>query len=298
MVWYFYSILTSFSLVGLVLCIKWLTNLGYSPKQILLFMVGIALIGFLGMAGPGLVKVFHSDHFFSFLFFTTFAGGCAAVGHWADFEAIKKAPNPGYATAIRNCSILPVIILSVFIFDSPLTTYKLVGAVIILAGILALVVDTGYKSKENIKDKQGNKTWAVLSLTALACYSLMVFGIKKATMLGFAPPEICAGIYTVNLVFFAALNRKEMRGYFTNISELKRFIPPVIIAALFAVAVNLFNVKGLETAPTPGYHEAIRSTNILLVTLLAVPLFSTSFDKIKAAGVLVVLSGIVVLVVP
>jgi len=141
MVWYHYSLFTSLSLVGLVLCIRWLTNRGYQSKQILLFMVGIALVGFLGLAWPGLSDLFNSKYLFSSLLFIVLAGVFAAIGHWADFEAIKRAPNPGYATAVRNCSILPVIFLSVLIFNSELGPWKLVGAVvIILLGIILLVV--------------------------------------------------------------------------------------------------------------------------------------------------------------
>ena len=198
MVWYHYSLFTSLSLVGLVLCIRWLTNRGYQSKQILLFMVGIALVGFLGLAWPGLSDLFNSKYLFSSLLIIVLAGVFAAIGHWADFEAIKRAPNPGYATAIRNCSILPVIFLSVFIFNSELSPWKLAGAVVILAGILGLVVDVKVKDNSPQIGRAGTegKGWVLLSLAALACYTLMVFAIKKATLLGLAPPEICAGIYS------------------------------------------------------------------------------------------------------
>ena len=74
MIWYHYSLLTSLSLVGLVLCIRWLTNRWYQPKQILLFMVGIALVGFLGLAWPGLSDWLNSKYFFSSLLFIFLAG--------------------------------------------------------------------------------------------------------------------------------------------------------------------------------------------------------------------------------
>jgi uncharacterized membrane protein len=228
MVWYHYSIFTSLSLVGLVLCIRWLTNRGYQPKQILLFMVAIALVGFLGLAWPGLSDFYNSKHYFSSLLFIALAGVFAAIGHWADFEAIKRAPNPGYATALRNCSILPVIFLSVFIFNSELSPWKLAGAIVILSGIMGLVVDVKVKAGSPPKGKTGpeGKGWVLLSLAALSSYTLMVFAIKKATLLGLAPPEICAGIYIINLIFFTVLSRKEMKGYLADKAELKRFIPP------------------------------------------------------------------------
>jgi uncharacterized membrane protein len=57
------------------------------------------------------------------------------------------------------------------------------------------------------------------------------------------------------------------------------------------------NVKGIQLAPNPGYHEAIKNTNVLLVTFLAIPLFSARIDKQKIIGVLVTVTGIAVLAV-
>ena len=136
--WYIYSILTSISFVGLYLCIRWLTGMGFAPKQILLFMVSFALPGFLGVTAPSLYDVVNSDKFLGFLAAATFAGIFSSIGHWADFEAIKRAPNPGFATSIRNSSILPVTILSVFLFDSSFHFLKLLGVFLTLAGITAV----------------------------------------------------------------------------------------------------------------------------------------------------------------
>ena len=45
MPWFIYSLLSASLFVGLYLCIRWLTDKGVAPKQILLFMVGFALLG-------------------------------------------------------------------------------------------------------------------------------------------------------------------------------------------------------------------------------------------------------------
>jgi len=289
MPWYLYSFPTAFSFVGLYLCVKWLTSRGFEPKQILLFMIGCASLGFLGAAAPSLPTIVRSSELPSFLAAGSFAGVFAAIGHWADFEAIKKAPNPGFATAIRSSSILPVTVFSVFLFGSSFHPLKLIGALLILAGVVALVV-------ERKASRAGQKWWAVLALVALASYTLMVFGMKKATLLGFSPPEIMLCIYIVNFVFFFVVCRKELQAYVRDKARLRLFLPVAMICALFAVAANLLNVKGLELAPNPGYHEAIRTTNVLFVTLLAIPLFSASFDRLKMIGVVTIVAGTIVLV--
>jgi multidrug transporter EmrE-like cation transporter len=130
----------------------------------------------------------------------------------------------------------------------------------------------------------------------VASYTLMVFGIKEVTLLGFSAPEICLCIYIVNAAFFWAVCRKGVSGFVRDKARLRIFVPVTLACALFAVAVNLLNVKGLGLAPNPGYHEALRSTNLLFITLLAIPLFSASLDKQKLIGVVVIVVGMIVLV--
>ena len=297
MPWFVYSILSAFLFVGLYLCIRWLTDKGFAPKQILLFMVGFALLGFLAATAPSLRKVLNSENFLGFLAAGTFAGIFSSIGHWADFEAIKWAPNPGFSTSIRNSSILPVTILSVILFNSQFHFIKLFGVFLILAGIIALVIQRQASSGERrIRNIDRKNYWVPLAFVALAGYTLTVFGMKKATLLGFSPPEICLCIYIVNFIFFAFICRKNFRSYFQDKARMRFFLPVVFACAFFAFAVNLLNVKGIELAPNPGYHEAIRSTNVLFITFLAIPLFSASMDKQKIMGVISIVAGIFILV--
>ena len=297
MPWYVYSILSSVSLVGLYLCIKWLSSKGFPSKQILLFMVGFALIGFFGATTPNITSVLNSDRFFSFLGAATFAGIFASIGHWADFEAIGRAPNPGYATSIRNTSILPVTILSVFVFNSPFHLIRLVGVFLILTGIITLLIENKTEPEEGENGQRAKKSWVPQAFIALTAYTLMVLGVKKATLLGFAPPEICLVIYIINFIFFMVICRNELRGYFEDKIRLKFFLPIVLMCAFFAFTLNLLNIKGISLAPNPGYHEAIRNTNVLFITLLAIPLFSSSLNKQKMIGIVSTVVGIVVLVI-
>ncbi|HSR13335.1 MAG TPA: hypothetical protein VLS90_17955 [Thermodesulfobacteriota bacterium] len=297
MPWFAYSILAATFFVGLYLCIRWLTDRGFAPRQILLFMVAFALLGFLAAAAPSFSRVFASENCPAFLAAGLFAGIFSSIGHWADFESIKRAPNPGFSTSIRNASVLPVTFLSVLFFNSQFRLGKLIGVILILAGVIALVIQkqTASGGKWTRKTEPNNR-WAQLAFVALGGYSLTVLGMKKAVLLGFSPPEIMVVIYVVNLVFFGILCRNEFGGYFRDKSRLKFFLPLAVACAFFAFAVNWLNVKGIELAPNPGYHEAIRSTNVLLVTFLAIPLFSASMDRQKILGVIGTLAGVVILV--
>jgi len=298
MPWFAYSSLSACLFAAGYLCIRWLTDKGFAPKQIILFMAGFALLGFLGITIPSLPKVLSSDNFFGFLAAATFAGIFSSIGHWADFEAIKRAPNPGFATSIRNCNILPVTIISVILFNSQFHFGKLLGVFLILAGVIALVIQRQAASGgKSIRNKGHRNYWVPLAFIALTAYTLMVFGIKKATLLGFSPPEICLCIYIVNFIFFAFVCRRDFRSYFQDKTRLRFFLPLALACAFFAFGVNLLNVKGIELAPNPGYHEAIRSTNVLFVTFLAIPLFSASMDKQKIMGVISTVVGTIILVI-
>ncbi len=297
MPWFVYSILSSILFVGLYLGIRWLTDKGFAPRQILLFMVGFALLGFFGATVPSLGKVLSSEKFISFLAAGTFAGIFSSIGHWADFEAIKRAPNPGFSTSIRNSSILPVTLFSVVLFQSQFHFLKLGGVILILAGIMALVIQKKPSSQgKGSRPANPKNYWVPLAFIALVGYTLTVLGMKKATLLGFSPPEICLCIYIVNFLFFSFICRKDIRSYFQDKSKLRFFLPVVLSCAFFAFAVNLLNVKGIELAPNPGYHEAIRNTNVLFLTFLAIPLFSASMDRQKILGVISTVVGIFILV--
>lgn len=298
MPWFIYSILSACLFVGLYLCIRWLTDRGFAPRQILLFLIGFALLGFLAATAPSLPRVLRSENFFGFLAAATFAGIFSSIGHWADFEAIKRAPNPGFSTSIRNCSILPVTLISAVVFHSQFHFLKLGGVFLILAGIIALVIQRKPSSQEpRLRPPNQKNDWVYLAFIALAGYTLTVLGMKKATLLGFSPPEICLCIYIVNFLFFTFICRKDVRGYFQDKTRLRFFLPVVFACAFFAFAVNLLNVKGIELAPNPGYHEAIRNTNVLFLTFLAIPLFSASMDKQKILGVISTVVGILILVI-
>jgi drug/metabolite transporter (DMT)-like permease len=298
MPWFAYSILSACLFVGLYLCIRWLTDRGFAPKQILLFLIGFALLGFLGATVPSLPKVLNSTNFLGFLAAGTFAGISSSIGHWADFEAIKRAPNPGFSTSIRNSSILPVTILSVFLFHSPFHSEKLLGVFLILAGVFALIIQKQAPAGgKGIRSNNNGNYWILLAFVALTGYTLTVFGMKKAVLLGFSPPEICLLIYIVNFIFFLFICRRDFKSYFQDKARFKFFLPLAFACAFFAFGVNLLNVKGIELAPNPGYHEAIRSTNVLFITFLSIPLFSASIDKQKIIGVICTVVGTFILVI-
>lgn len=294
MPWFFYSILTSLSYVGMILSVRKLTNLGFSPRQILLFLTGFVFLGFAIINLVSLGDIWQSDKFLFFLLIMLVVGIFSVIGNWADFEGIKRAPNPGYSTAIRNTTILPVILFSVLIFGSEFSLLKLLGAILVMIGIALLVLEKKNYSEKKIK----SSSWCLFAFLALFGFTIMTLAHKQGTLIpGVFSKEINLFMFGFNFLAFALLSRKELKSYFADKIKLKAFLPLVIVAAAFSFLANFLSITGLSLAPNPGYHDAIKNTNILLVTLLSIKLFSTGFKKYKILGVIAIMIGIIILVV-
>lgn len=293
MAWYIYSILAALSFSGMILSVRILTDKGFSSKQILFFLCGFVFLGFLivNLFFPG--NVWSSDSFPLFLKVMVIAGIFAAIGNWADFEGVKRSPNPGYSMAIRNTAILPVTVLSAWLFSSDFNVFKFVGAITIILGITSLIL----KNKSSAEEKTKSSFWQLFALAALFAFTITILGIKKATLIpSVSLTEINLLIFAFNLLFFSFVCRKEFKSYFADKSKLKSFLPVVFLASAFSFFGNILAIKGLSAAPNPGYNEAIKNTNMLFTTILSVKLFSANLDKFKIFGVALITIGVIILI--
>ena len=295
MPWYFYSFISSLSFAGMILCVRRLQDLGFSSKQILLFLAGFSFFGFalLNLISPGIL--WGSSDVWKFVFVMLFAGAFAVCGNWADFEGIRRAKNPGYAVAIRNTTILPVVFLSVLFFNSSLGTVELLAVVLILFGIYLLVFKRTSEEKHSISEKGVH--WYYFPFIALIAFTGLVLLLKRATLFPAASTkEINLILFGFNVIAFLFFSRNNMREYFTNLRTRKAFFLWVLAAAGFSFLGNYVSILALDAAPNAGYHEAIKNTNVLFVTLISILLIPRTFEKYKIFGVCLVTIGILVLV--
>jgi uncharacterized membrane protein len=294
MLWFFYSALTSLLFVGMILCVRRLTDLGFPSKQILTFLFTFLFIGFLAINISSLHTIFQSKNILFFVLIMIMAGIFSVIGNWSDFEAIKKAPNPGYPVAIRNASILPITFLSIILFSSDFNPIKIIGVFFILGGIILLVVD----KKKSLDVKKNFSNWPLFAFLALFCFAITKLAQKQATLsIDFSIQQINLFIFGFDLLAFIILTRKEFKSYFKDKTKLKKFIPLVALAATFSFLANFFGIKGFSIAPNPGYHEAVKNTSVLFVALLSVKLFSANFDRNKIIGTILTVIGIIILAI-
>ncbi|MDP3990725.1 MAG: EamA family transporter [Candidatus Nealsonbacteria bacterium] len=296
MLWYLYSISASLLFTGMVLCTRYLGNKGFSAKQILLFLLGFAFLELLIINTGTLSNIWQSEQFPWFLVIITIAGIFAVIGNWADFTAVIKAPNPGFVGAIKTSNVLLITFAAVLIFGSSFSFIKLLGVLLIIAGLIALIVEKKNTSVQQAK-KSFLKRWEVLAVIGALSFTVMVLEVKKASQMGFSSSQINLFLFAFNFLAFVLLCRKEIKNYFRDKLKLKVFLPIVFLAATFSVMANIFNVKGIAMAPNPGYHESIKNTQFLLTTLLSVPLLGAGLTKKKLLGVVMVLGGVIILVI-
>jgi drug/metabolite transporter (DMT)-like permease len=67
-------------------------------------------------------------------------GILGAAANFILFEAVRMAPNPGYAMAIFHTEIVLVAVASVFLFKSELNWKSLLGVLLVAAGVILLVI--------------------------------------------------------------------------------------------------------------------------------------------------------------
>ncbi len=67
------------------------------------------------------------------------------------------------------------------------------------------------------------------------------------------------------------------------------------VLGIFSVLGTLAAIYAVTSAPNPGYVAAIFSTNVVLVTLVSVPLFGTRLSAENAVGVVLAVAAIVLI---
>ena len=291
MEWYLYSIIAMLSFSAMVLIIKKVRDCSFSSMQVNVFLFGFVFVelSLLVNIDSNRIMVI-SNSFWLFLVLLVLAAVAAIFANLADLKAVGIAPNPGYSQAVKNSNILPITVLSIFIFDLNFDLMKLIGAIFIILGIGALVLIKG-----NLKRPEST-SWYLYSLVAVIFFTVMILILKKATLLGFSSIQINFFLFGFCLIGFLILGYKEAKSVCSD-KQFFLFLGLIFLASFFSLIGNLSDVEAIKLAPNPGYAQAIKNANILVITFLSTRFFSSDFTFTKVAGAIVVLIGIVFLVI-
>jgi drug/metabolite transporter (DMT)-like permease len=201
MPWYLYSAMAMLSFSAMMLIIRKIREIGFSSKQVNVFLFGLVWLGFLTLNVATLRETVSAVNFKVALLFLALASLFAIFANLADMTAVGIAPNPGYSQAIKNTNVLPIAIASIFLFGLKFTPLKFLGAVLVVVGIFFLVwKKNGDKAKKEERNPKSGIPWWIVSLGAVAGFTGFVLAIRYVTSLGFS---------SIQVNFFICSSRRE-----------------------------------------------------------------------------------------
>ena len=131
--------------------------------------------------------------------------------------------------------------------------------------------------------------WMNYSFIVLVVFTIYLLLVKKLSLMGYSTVIINLYVFGVTFVgfLFLAIYRKESLVVPSGILLI------LLLMGVLAVIGNYFNVKGLHAAPNPGYHLAIAFSRVAIIAIAAIFLFKSEFDILKFIGVIVTVTGII-----
>lgn len=133
--------------------------------------------------------------------------------------------------------------------------------------------------------------WIVHALLALGGFTGIYLCLKWLTIYNLSSTLINTYFFILTGIGFV----------FLNLFQKGSFVPPAktwpifLVLTCIAVFGNYFSVKAFETAPNPAYVTAIVSTSVVLLALISVIAFGSQLTLIKAFGILLAVSGVIIL---
>lgn len=133
--WFIVALIGMLSFAGMALSLKKLTYV--LPTSVILlylfaFTAPVFLIYNIVTGTP--LKIDYSA-----LILLLLASMLAFVGNLCDVEALRLAPNAGYASAVKSGQIIVITIAAIFLFkDQRITVSGIIGVLLIFGGVFLL----------------------------------------------------------------------------------------------------------------------------------------------------------------
>ncbi|MEM8843960.1 MAG: EamA family transporter [Pseudomonadota bacterium] len=133
--WFIYALISMLSFSGMALVLKKLTyTLPTSLILVYLFIFSSVMFISYQVKISGDLKINLSA-----IFWLLLAAGLAFVANIFDLEALKHAPNVGFASAVKAGQILVITLAALYLFeDQKITWIGVVGVLLIFSGICLL----------------------------------------------------------------------------------------------------------------------------------------------------------------
>jgi len=291
MPWYGYALIAFFFSPWYSISQKWALNLKIHRTKLLTYtFIGL----FLCYLGYNLLTDYHAllsaMSSKEFILWGLLVAALSLVGNILQIKAFKEAPNPGYVQAVIASNILVVLILSAVIFDSPITSQKLIGVLIVLFGLYLLLIE---------KTKRSRSSWRLPAFSAMLCYGLMFLVVRQMTNLGISPAQVLLALFSFAAIGFLVIGRLEKVPLV--LEETPRLvIIPLVLAIVVAFGTNLLNFIAIKLVSNPGYSTAVFNSAVVPTLLLSRIVFPKEgggeFNLTKWLGAIVTISGVVLVI--
>jgi|SRR3989344_1580242 len=129
--------------------------------------------------------------------------------------------------------------------------------------------------------------WILSAILAALSFTFMILIYKKLLLLNINQNILNLFIFGLVFLGFGIV----LVSTKTSIKITFFMLILLIIAAVFSLLGNYFQVKAVNDAPNPGYAITLQSTSLILITILSIFLFKSSFSWVKLVGILVVIFG-------
>ena len=210
------------------------------------------------------------------------------IGNTASLKALQKAPNPGYSLIISKSYVLLTSILSVWLFNSPLTPKSILAIILIIIFSALIILD------KNKSTTSTNKAWLWFTFTAFFAWGFLALTLKYLTIIGVEPTIIffylmsfVSAIITLQMFFEKNLQKSDLCK--------KSFWLIFLLIGISSTAMNLFIIFDYRYAPNPGYVNASNAGSIALVTIFSALLFKDELPLKKIIGVVGVVGSLILL---
>ena len=144
---------------------------------------------------------------------------------------------------------------------------------------------------DKIKVKSMDNLWILYGLGAALMYACMILTYKKLLLMNINPLLLNLFVFIFVSIGFAAWvtiskTKIELSGWMVLF---------LIAAAIFSLVGNSLEILSTKGAPNPGYATALKSGQVIIITLAAALIFKSDMTWYKIVGVATVIGGIVLI---
>jgi len=282
--WIVASLLMFFSSVALYLCVR-KSNALKIPQQLInlaMFLIPVLVYLTLTLRTPTsfVLKPFE------YLLILVQAIFFSYLGNVFSLKGIEYAPNPGFSLIISKSYIVFTAIVSVFLFNAPLTIQSVIAIIMIVLFSAVITVD---------KDKSraiSNKLWFPYTIGAFFCWGFLALSSKYLLNMGVPIlTRLILQMLVVTVLIFGEIIFKKV-----NILQIdKPQVLTLLLMGIFGSSYAYFMQVGFNLAPNVGYVNATNAASISLLTLASSLIFKDELTIKKMIGVFGVTAGLLLL---